>query len=120
MLNSQVKKPVTVKVKAEKGVSIEVVDPRTLYPLDINLILDSVKKTGKAIVTDDGYRFCSWSSEVAATIAEQAFDSLKAPVKRITRPMTFIPYSRPLEWVCFPYTQQLIDGVAEITGITLD
>lgn len=101
----------------QKGVSIEVIDPRTLYPLDKELILNSVRKTGKAIVTDDGYRFCSWSSEVAAIIGEEAFDSLKSPVKRITRPMSFIPYSRPLEWVSFPYTGQLIQGVAELTGI---
>lgn len=115
--------PEAMKVAAmyeARGVSIEVIDPRTLYPLDKDLILDSVKKTGKVIVTDDGYRFCSWSSEVAATIGEEAFESLKAPVKRITRPMTFIPYSRPLEWTAFPYTGQLIQGVTELTGVTVE
>ena len=108
------------KIYEAKGVSIEVIDPRTLYPLDINLILDSVRKTGKVIVTDDGYRFCSWSSEVAATISEQAFDNLKAPVKRITRPVNFVPYSRPLEWTTFPYTGQLLEGVAQLTGVKPD
>ena len=108
------------KMYEAKGISIEVIDPRTLYPLDINLILDSVRKTGKVIVTDDGYRFCSWSSEVAATISEQAFDNLKAPVKRITRPVNFVPYSRPLEWTTFPYTGQLLEGVAQLTGVKPD
>ncbi len=114
--------PEAVKVAdayKEKGVSIEVIDPRTLYPLDKDLILESIRKTGKVIVTDDGYRFCSWSSEVAAILAEEAFDYLKAPVKRVTRPMSFIPYSRPLEWVSFPYTFQLMQAAAEMTGVSV-
>lgn len=101
----------------EKGISIEVIDPRTLYPLDKDLILESVRKTGRLLVADDGYRFCSWSSEVAATVGEEAFASLKAPVKRVTRPMVFTPYSRPLEWASFPFTAQLTQGVNEVMGI---
>lgn len=105
------------KAFEEKGVSIEVIDPRTLYPLDKDMILNSVKKTGRLLVADDGYRICSWSSEVAATVAEEAFSYLKAPVKRITRPMAFTPYSRPLEWASFPFTPQLMQGVEEIMNL---
>jgi pyruvate/2-oxoglutarate/acetoin dehydrogenase E1 component len=102
---------------AQRGISVEVIDPRTLYPLDKDLILSSVRKTGRLLVADDGYRFCSFSSEVAAIAADEAFTALKAPVKRVTRPMVYVPYSKKLEWETFPFTPQLEKGIADVMGV---
>lgn len=99
---------------ATNGVSIEVIDPRTLYPLDKALILDSVKKTGRLLICDDGYRFCSFSSEVAAIAADECFAYLKAPVKRVTRPMTYVPYSKIIEQEALPNKPQIAKGVTDL------
>lgn len=78
---------------ATEGIELEVIDPRTLYPLDVETILASVRKTHRLVVADDGYRFCGFASEVAAIVADRAFDDLRAPVKRVTRPMVPAPYA---------------------------
>lgn len=79
------------------GISAEVVDPRTIVPIDWQTILESVRKTGRLVVVDDATPMCSFASEVAATAAERAFDHLKAPVLRVTRDNTPIAYSPGLE-----------------------
>ena len=83
---------------AEKeGISVEVVDPRTLVPLDKETILSSVKKTGRLLVADEDTRTCGVAAEISAIVAEEAFYSLKAPILRNTSPDTPVPFSPPLE-----------------------
>jgi pyruvate dehydrogenase E1 component beta subunit len=79
------------------GVSAEVLDLRTIKPLDKEAISSSVKKTGRVLVVDEGYRTCGFSAEVVATIVEEAFDDLEAPVVRLANPDSSIPCSPPLE-----------------------
>jgi pyruvate dehydrogenase E1 component beta subunit len=87
--------PVSLEVAGQlKGkVNVEVVDPRTLEPLDIDTIVKSVKKTGRAVIVDEDTKRCSVTSEIAAQITEKAFDSLKAPVQRVAADNIPIPGS---------------------------
>ena len=98
----------------EKGISIEVVDPRTLAPLDKQTIISSVGKTGKLVIMDEEPKTESASSEIAAIVAEEAFDLLKAPVKRVCAPDTPIPFSPALEKVWMPDEENLIEAVTEL------
>lgn len=82
---------------AGEGISIEVIDPRTLCPLDKETIIDSVRKTGKLITVDEGCKTNGIGSEIAAIIAEEAVDYIQAPIIRVAAPMTPVPYSTPLE-----------------------
>lgn len=81
---------------AELGISVEIIDPRTLYPLDVDTVLGSVHRTGRLVVADDDYRVSGFASEVAALAADLAFGDLRAPVRRVTRPMVPVPYAAPL------------------------
>ncbi|MGE5538649.1 MAG: alpha-ketoacid dehydrogenase subunit beta [Gemmatimonas sp.] len=95
---------------AKDGIDVEVVDLRTLCPLDENTVLDSVKKTGRLVVADEGSIVCGAASEVAAFVAEKAFASLKAPVARVARAMVPVPFSPPLEAAVMPGAQQIVDA----------
>ncbi|MEJ2047234.1 MAG: alpha-ketoacid dehydrogenase subunit beta [Dehalococcoidia bacterium] len=98
--------------KLEKeGISIEVVDPRTLLPLDKETIIKSVKKTGKLIIMDEESKTGSAASEIAAVVAEEGFDLLKAPIKRVCSPDTPIPFSPALEKAWIPSEDELIKAV---------
>ena len=84
--------------EAEKmGIEIEVVDPRTLTPLDKDTILDSVKKTGRLLIADEDNKTCGVAAEISALVAEEAIDYLKAPILRNCSPDTPVPFSPPLE-----------------------
>jgi acetoin:2,6-dichlorophenolindophenol oxidoreductase subunit beta len=96
---------------AAEGVSVEVVDPRTLAPLDTRTILDSVGKTGRLVVVDPAHRVCSVASEIAATVAEEAFDSLRAPIVRVTTPQVPIPFSPALERGLYPSRQKVTAAI---------
>jgi acetoin:2,6-dichlorophenolindophenol oxidoreductase subunit beta len=87
---------------AAEGISVEVIDPRTLAPLDSATILNSVRRTGRLVVADIAYETCSAASEVIALASEQAFDALKAAPRRVCTPMVHIPFSPPLEKRIFP------------------
>jgi pyruvate/2-oxoglutarate/acetoin dehydrogenase E1 component len=101
--------------KLEKeGISIEVVDPRNLLPLDKETIIKSVKKTGKLIIMDEESKTGSAASEIAAVVAEEGFDLLKAPIKRVCSPDTPIPFSPALEKAWIPSEDELIKAVKEI------
>lgn len=100
-----------------EGISAEVVDPRTLAPLDHATILASVAKTGRAVVADPAHRTCSAASEIAATIVEQVFDSLKAPVIRVTTPDTHIAFSPPLEKAMYPSKERILAAARQICGV---
>lgn len=96
-----------------KGISLEIVDPRTLLPLDGELIKKSVSKTGRVIIMDDSNKTCSFASEIAAFIGEELFGYLKAPVRRIARTVVPVPFSAPMESFVIPDKQELIDVINE-------
>ena len=96
------------------GISAEIVDPRTLVPLDKQTILDSVKKTGRLVVVDEDYERCGFAAEVAAIVASEAFDYLDAPIKRVATPNVPIPYSPVLEKRVLPDESKILKAVKEI------
>jgi pyruvate dehydrogenase E1 component beta subunit len=99
---------------AQEGIDVEVVDPRTLVPLDSETILNSIKKTGRLIVADEGHRTCGVASEIAALAAEEAIYYLKAPIKRITSPDTPVPFSPPLEQAFIPDEKYLLPAIRSL------
>lgn len=82
---------------AGEDISVEVVDPRTTVPMDWESVYASARKTGRVVVVDDAAPLCSWASEVAASVSEHCFEDLKAPVRRVTRSYTHVPFSPPME-----------------------
>ena len=101
---------------AAEGISAEVVDPRTLRPLDTATILDSVRKTGRAVVIDEGYRTYGVTAEIAATIADEAFDYLDAPVKRLGAVDVPVPMVPALETATVPNEGQVVAMVKGLFG----
>jgi pyruvate/2-oxoglutarate/acetoin dehydrogenase E1 component len=99
---------------AKSGVNAEVVDPRTLAPLDKATILASVKKTGRRVVVSEDTKTAGVSAEIAAIVAEEAIDYLDAPIKRVAEPDTPIPFSSPLESFVIPDEKRIIKAVKEI------
>src|SRR5262249_23157647 len=99
---------------AASGTSAEVIDPRTLSPLDEETILSSVEKTGALVVVDESPPRCSFASEVAAVVGERGFDFLNGPVRRVTAPPTPVPFTPPLETAYAPSVQAILDAVASI------
>jgi pyruvate dehydrogenase E1 component beta subunit len=102
---------------AQEGVSVEVVDPRSLVPLDEETILASVRKTGRVVVADECHLRCSIASELAATIAEQAWSALKAPPRRVAALDVPIPFSPPLEQFVEPTTDKIVAAVKGVLGL---
>ena len=98
----------------EQGVSCEVVDPRTIRPLDIDTILESVRKTNRVVVAEESHPFCSVGAEISSEITEKAFDHLDAPVKRISGADTPMPYAKNLENLAIPGVDQIIAAVREV------
>lgn len=99
---------------AERGVSVEVVDPRTLSPLDTETILASVRKTKRVVVAQEAVKFCGFGAEIAAQIAEYAFDYLDAPVKRVGAPFSPVPFAPNLEKAWLPGKADILAAVREI------
>jgi len=97
-----------------KGTSVEVVDPRTLTPLDKQTIIRSVKKTGRIVIVSEDCKTAGVSAEIAAIIAEEALDYLDAPIKRVAEPDTPIPFSPPLEQYVVPDEKAIIKAVKEV------
>ena len=97
-----------------EDISVEVIDPRTLAPLDKQAIIDSVKKTGKLMIVSEDCKTAGVSAEIAAMVAEEAIDYLDAPVKRVAEPNTPIPFSPPLEQYVIPSEKSIIRAVKEI------
>ncbi len=101
---------------AEEGISVEVIDPRTLVPLDTAAIVESVSRTGRLVVADPAHRTCSAAAEISAIVAEEAFGSLLAPIVRVTTPDTQIPFSPALEKQLYPNRSYIGDAVRRVTG----
>jgi 2-oxoisovalerate dehydrogenase E1 component beta subunit len=100
----------------KEGLDIEVIDLRTLAPLDKQAILASVKKTNKAIVLHEASRTGGIGGEIAATIAEEAFEWLDAPVLRVASIDTPVPYSPPLEDYYMPQTKDVLDAARKLAA----
>jgi acetoin:2,6-dichlorophenolindophenol oxidoreductase subunit beta len=99
---------------AKEGISAEVVDPRTLEPLDKKTLFASVKKTGRVVVTDESHDNCSVAAGLAAIIADEAFGSLRAPVKRVTIPHVPVPFAVPLEDYVTPTAERIVDAARSL------
>ena len=90
------------------GVQCEIIDPRTTSPLDTDTILESVEKTGRLIVVDESHPRCSMASDIAGHVAENAFASLKAPIRQITGPHSPVPFSDSLEELYIPSAAKIV------------
>ncbi len=97
---------------AESGYSVEIVDLRTLYPLDMDTIVSSVKKTGRAVIVHEAPKTCGFGAEIAATIAEKAIDYLEAPILRVAGLDTPFPYT--LEYVYMPHPARVYRAIMEV------
>ena len=100
----------------KEGISVEVIDVRTLVPLDRKTIVDSIKETGRLLVVDEDYRSYGFTGEIAAVALEEAFTYLKKPFKRLAVPDTPIPYSRPLENYVLPSVERIVEAVKSLVG----
>jgi len=100
----------------EEGISVEVVDVRSASPLDRQTIIESVVKTKRLIVVDPAPRTCGIAAEVAATVAERAFESLRAPVVRLTAPDIPVPYSPSLERTIYPTAEEITNAARRLCG----
>jgi pyruvate dehydrogenase E1 component beta subunit len=103
-------------ILAQDGIEVEVVDPRTLVPLDKATIFASVEKTNRVIVTDEEVKRGGCSAEIAALIAEECFDVLDAPVKRVAAADVPMPFSPALESLVVPKAENLVAAVRELLG----
>ncbi len=99
---------------AGEGISIEVIDPRTLAPLDIATILQSVHKTGRLLIVDETFAPCGIGAEIAAQVAAHGFDDLDAPIQRLNGVYTPTPYSPPLEAAVVPNTAQIVQAIRDL------
>lgn len=102
------------KALAEQGVSVELIDLRTLKPLDTETILSSVAKTGRLVVVENAHRICSLAGEISATVGEEAFEYLKKPVQRLAAPDVHVPFSPVLEQLMYPGEEQIVAAVKKL------
>jgi len=96
------------------GVSCEVIDPRTIRPLDIGMIVESVRKTNRAVIAEESHPFCGVGAEISAEINERAFDYLDAPVKRVSGADVPMPYAKNLEQLAIPTWEKIVAAVREV------
>jgi pyruvate dehydrogenase E1 component beta subunit len=110
--------PVALKAADElekAGVSCEVIDPRTIRPLDIDTIVKSVEKTNRVVVAEESHPFCGVGAEISTQIMERAFDFLDAPVKRVSAADVPMPYAKNLEDLAIPTVEQIVAAVREVS-----
>ena len=100
-----------VTLEEEHGIAAEVIDPRTLRPLDLDTILASVRKTNRCVIVEEGWPHGGVGANFAALIQEQAFDHLDAPIGRVTGVDLPMPYSKSLEQIAFPHAPQIVEAV---------
>jgi pyruvate dehydrogenase E1 component subunit beta len=101
----------------KEGINCEVIDPRTIRPLDLQTIIESVKKTNRVVVAEESHPFCSVGAEISAEIHEHAFDYLDAPVKRVSGADVPMPYAKNLEQLAIPDVPQIIAAVKEVAYV---
>ncbi len=101
---------------AKDGISVEVIDPRTLSPLDEDSIISSVQKTGRIVVVDEANPFCSMASEVSSVVVDKAFDYLDAPIRKVTAPHTPVPASPVLELEYVPSVAEIESAIRDVAA----
>lgn len=101
---------------AERGISAEVIDPRTLFPVDKDTVLASVRRTGRLVVVDEARDTCSAASYISAIVADEGFSSLRAPIRRVTVRDLPIPYSPPLERAMIPDAERIAAVTLALCG----
>jgi pyruvate dehydrogenase E1 component subunit beta len=99
---------------AKDGIEAEIVDPRTLRPLDEDLIFESVRKTNRCVVVEEGWRYAGFGAEIADRVQRECFDALDAPVLRVTAQDVPMPYSKVLEKSYLPQPQEIVDAVHSV------
>jgi pyruvate/2-oxoglutarate/acetoin dehydrogenase E1 component len=99
---------------AQQGVQAEVIDPRTLVPLDKELILASVRKTGRLVVVEEDNLTGGWAGDIAALVAEETFFWLDAPIKRVSAPDTPAPFAPAMEQFYVPSVERVVDAVMSL------
>jgi pyruvate/2-oxoglutarate/acetoin dehydrogenase E1 component len=99
---------------ADEGISVEVIDPRTLKPLDMPAILQSVAKTGRLVLVENAHRVANASAEIAAVVCEEAFDCLRKPIVRLSAPDIHVPFSPALETTIYPGKAQIVAAVKRL------
>jgi pyruvate dehydrogenase E1 component beta subunit len=105
------------EVLEEKGISCEVIDPRTIRPLDIGTIVNSVRKTNRVVIAEESHPFCGVAAEISSQIMERAFDYLDAPVKRVSGADAPMPYAKNLENLALPGVDQIVSAVREVAYV---
>jgi len=103
---------------AAEGVECELIDPRTISPLDEDTILESVERTGRLVVVDEGTPRCGVAADIAALVAGKAFGALKAPIRCVTAPHTPVPFAPVLEKLYIPDVQRISAAVHEVVGFS--
>lgn len=98
------------------GISVEIVDPRTLMPYDSDTILESVKKTGRLLVVDEGFRYCGYGSEIISMVVERGMDLLRDRPRQLTTRHSTIPFSPPLEEFILPNPTKIADEIRAMMG----
>ncbi len=101
---------------AAEGISVEVIDPRTLVPLDAETIIESVKKTGRLVVAEEGCLTGGFGAEVAAIAAKEAFDHLDAPIERVAARDTPVPFAPKLERTIIPGEERIEEAIRAVVG----
>jgi pyruvate dehydrogenase E1 component beta subunit len=99
---------------AQEGIQAEIIDLRSLRPLDMGPVIESFKKTNRAVVVEEGWRSFGVGAEVAARIYEEAFDYADAPVKRVAQKEVPLPYNRNLEQMALPQVEDVVRAVKEV------
>jgi pyruvate dehydrogenase E1 component beta subunit len=99
---------------AQEGIQIEIVDLRSLRPLDMGPVLESFKRTNRAVIVEEGWRSYGVGAEVAARIAEDAFDYLDAPIRRVAQAEVPLPYNQALEQMALPQVDDIVSAVREV------
>jgi pyruvate/2-oxoglutarate/acetoin dehydrogenase E1 component len=97
------------------GISIEIIDPRTVSPLDLDTILESVEKTGRLVVVDEASPRCNIATDISAQVVSEAFGDLKAPVKMVSPPHVPVPFAGSLEDLYIPSAQDIVNAVKTVT-----
>jgi 2-oxoisovalerate dehydrogenase E1 component len=100
---------------ATEGISVEIIDPRTVSPLDTDMVLASVKKTGRLLIVDEAFSPCGLGAEIAARVADAGFDDLDAPIRRLNGAFAPTPYSPPLEKAVTPHVEDIVNAIRALT-----
>jgi pyruvate dehydrogenase E1 component beta subunit len=101
-------------ILSKEGIEAEIVDLRSLRPLDMGPVLESFKKTNRAVIVEEGWRSYGVGAEVSARIYEEAFDYVDAPIQRVAQKEVPLPYNRPLEQSALPQVEDVIRAVKEV------